>query len=80
MTENLQTLPVALWPLNGLLARLRAHFNGVNDSHNARQSHLEVTDRDIADTARSREEIVGFPSYQPELPFFMQRDFQTHCR
>lgn len=78
MTENIQILPFTLRPLTGLLARLRAHFDGVNDAHSARQSHIEVTDRDIADTGRSREEAVGFPSYQPDLPFFMQRGFQSH--
>jgi hypothetical protein len=48
-------------------------------AHDAHRQHEEVSDRDLGDVGLSRDDALGIPSYQPELPFFMQRGFGFHC-
>jgi hypothetical protein len=78
MTAQIETFPTTSWPRPGPFHRLRAHFGAVNAAHEAGRRHLAVTDRDFKDAGMSRDEVVGIPSYQPDLPFFMQHGFQAH--
>ncbi|HMO09343.1 MAG TPA: hypothetical protein PKD10_17110 [Paracoccaceae bacterium] len=77
MTADVQNSAVPSWTFPGLFRRLRARIGGVNAAHAALRQHLAVTDRDIRDVGLLRDEVVGLPSHQPDLPFFMQRHFQA---
>ncbi len=78
MTAQVQTVAATFWSLSGLFGRIRANTDALNAAHNARRQHLAVTDVDLKDVGLSRDEVVGSPCHQPDLPFFMQHDFQSH--
>jgi uncharacterized protein YjiS (DUF1127 family) len=80
MTVQIETFRPTRWSLTGLFRHLRAKSDDLNAAHEARRAHMAVTDRDLKDVGLSRDEVVGVTSHQPELPFFMQYDFQAHRR
>jgi hypothetical protein len=78
MTAQVQTFVVASWSPSGFFRRLFARIADVNDAHEACRLHREVSDRDLHDACLTREEALGVPNHQPDLPFFMQPGFGTH--
>ena len=78
MTAQVQTIAAKFWSLSGLFDRIRTNTDAVNAAYNARRQHLAVTDADLKDVDLSRDEVVGSKCHQPDLPFFMQHDFQKH--
>ena len=75
MTVQVQTIAATFWSFSGLLRSIRANTDSSNAAHNARRQHLAITDGDLKDVGLLREEVVGSPCYQRDLPFFMQHDF-----
>ncbi len=78
MTAQVLIHVVPFRSLDGLFRRLRGTTTGPTAAHDARRRHMTVADREIGDTGLSRDEVVGTPDYQSELPFFMQRGFGAH--
>ena len=78
MTAQVHSIFSTFRSLPGIFRRLFAHIGAVNDAYDARRRHLAVTERDLKDVAMSRDDVLGTPGYNPELPFFMQHDFEAH--
>lgn len=66
----------ARWPLR----RLRAALLRMTDAYDHRAHFMEVPAASQADTGRSREELSGEKSWQPELPFFLQAGYGDNRR
>ena len=69
------------WPafLASVSAAIRSSFAGtirVDQAHVRRCQAEVVTDETIRDVGLSRDVILGEPTWQQDLPFFMQRGFR----
>lgn len=59
-----------------LMERRRASVGRVDQAHARRCRAEAVTDDTVSDVRRSRDDILGEPTWQADLPFFMQRGFR----
>ena len=62
--------------LRACIARGRTHVRRVDEAHHRVLLSRDVTDETVSDLGRSREDILGEPTWQADLPFFMQREFR----
>lgn len=65
----------APFPGLGILTRLRRHFASIEAAHagQARLTGLQL--ETLSDTGLTPDDLTGAPSYDPNLPFFMQANF-----
>jgi hypothetical protein len=56
--------------------RARTHMRRAEAAHDRLCAARVVTDDTIRDLGLSREYILGGPTWQADLPFFMQRNFR----
>lgn len=78
MTVHILTFDEKTSSFTRRLRSLLGAMESVGAAHDARRQHVEVSDRDLGDVGMLREDALGVPSFQPELPFFMQSGFGTH--
>ena len=77
MTTILQALHPAAQSCQRMLKRLFRPVGRVNTAYDSCRKYHEVTDADLKDIGLTREEVLGIPSQQLGLPFFMQPEFGT---
>ena len=54
----------------------RTNIRRTNKAHDGLCRSRGVSDETIGDLGLGREDILGEPTWQADLPFFMQRDFR----
>ena len=62
--------------LHGWIERGRRASRRAEEAHDRLRRSQEVSDETAADLGLGREAILGEPSWQADLPFFMQRGFR----
>ena len=77
MATILQALDPAAQSCHRMLKRLFRPAVRVNAAYDACRKYHEVTDADLKDIGLTREDALGIPSQQSDLPFFMQPEFGT---
>ena len=53
----------------------RRHIGRADAAHDRVRLSRAVADQTVSDLGLSREDILGEPTWQADLPFFMQRDY-----
>jgi hypothetical protein len=54
----------------------RTSIRRADDAHQRICQSRDVSDETVSDLGLSREDILGEPTWQADLPFFMQRNFR----
>ncbi len=78
MTTQSRILARPFWSFPGVFLRLRAHREELAAAQAARLRHLSLSETDLDDIGMTGEDVLGTPSHQPALPFFLQPGFQEH--
>lgn len=62
----------------GLWWHLGAHFARLGAAHAAQARLSRLSDADCRDTGLAAEDMLGAKTWDPALPFFLQRGFDQH--